>query len=314
MTAPRVVVTDFDYPNLDIERGVLESAGVDLESHCIKEGPELQAIVAEADGVIVQYARITRHVLDAMRRCRVIARYGVGLDTIDQPAARERGIRVHNVPDYCTEEVADHAMALMLSLLRGTHTLANEVAASRWSLASVRPLHRIRGQTLGLIGCGRIGSAVAVRAAGFGMRVIGFDPLLDSATLAERGIEAAPFERVLAEADVLSLHRPATLDALPSLGPDEFARVKPGVVLINTARGSLIDERALREAVLDGRVRAAGLDVLQVEPPGPESLASLPGVIVTPHAAWYSEESEVQLRTTVATLVRDAVLVPPATG
>jgi D-3-phosphoglycerate dehydrogenase / 2-oxoglutarate reductase len=312
VTAPRVVVTDFDYPDLDIERGVLESAGIDLESHHIKEGPELQAIVAEADGVIVQYARITRHVLDAMRRCRVIARYGVGLDTIDQPAAGERGIRVHNVPDYCTEEVADHAMALMLSLLRGTYTLANEVAAGRWSLASVRPLHRIRGQTLGLIGCGRIGSAVAVRAAGFGMRVIGFDPLLDSATLAERGIQAAPFERVLAEADVLSLHRPAALEAPPALGSDEFARVKPGVVLINTARGSLIDERALREAVLDDRVRAAGLDVLHVEPPGPESLASLPGVIVTPHAAWYSEESEVQLRTTVATLVRDAVLVPPA--
>jgi D-3-phosphoglycerate dehydrogenase / 2-oxoglutarate reductase len=102
VTAPRVVVTDFDYPDLDIERGVLESAGIDLESHHIKEGPELQAIVAEADGVIVQYARITRHVLDAMRRCRVIARYGVGLDTIDQPAAGERGIRVHNVPDYCT--------------------------------------------------------------------------------------------------------------------------------------------------------------------------------------------------------------------
>jgi D-3-phosphoglycerate dehydrogenase len=308
MSAPRVVVTDFDYPDLDIERAVLEPAGLVVETHHVKDGPELSAIVREADGLMVQYARITREVVAAMQRCKVIARYGVGLDTIDQAAAGERGIRVHNVPDYCTEEVADHTIALMLSLLRGVHTLATEVTAGTWSLASVRPLHRIRGQTLGLIGVGRIGSAVAARARPFGMRILGYDPNLDAATLAERGVQAASLEQVLGESDVVSLHRPASLDAPPAIGAAELAQVKSGVVLVNTARGSLIDEHALREALLSGRVRAAGLDVLRTEPPGPDSLARLPGVVVTPHAAWYSEESEVQMRTTVATIVRDALV------
>jgi D-3-phosphoglycerate dehydrogenase len=307
MSGRRVVITDVDYPDVAIERGILEAAGLALEVHQAKNGPALHEIVRQADGLIVQYARITREVLADMPRCRIIARYGVGLDTIDLEAAAERGITVHNVPDYCTEEVADHTLALLLAVLRGVHRLANAVAAGQWSLESARPLHRIRGLTLGLIGCGRIGTAVAVRGRAFGMRVLVFDPYLEAADLRARGAEPASLEQVLRESDVLSLHRPATLDSPPALGPAELAQVKRGVIVVNTARGSLIDEDALRAALADGRVRAAALDVLQTEPPGRGSLATVPGVVVTPHAAWYSEESEVQLRTTVATLVRDAL-------
>jgi D-3-phosphoglycerate dehydrogenase len=308
MPPPRVVVTDVDYPDLHIERAILDAAGIQLEVHQVQSGPRLLEIVREADALIVQYARITREVFASMQRCRMVARYGVGLDTIDLEAAAERGIPVRNVPDYCTEEVADHTLALMLAVLRGVHQLATDVAHGQWSLQPVRPLHRIRGLVLGLIGCGRIGTAVARRAAAFGMRVVAFDPLLDEAELRQRGVEPATFEHVLAVADVLSLHRPATLDGAPALGPAELAQTKPGVVIVNTARGTLIDEDALRAALAEGRVRAAALDVLRREPPAAPSLAALPGVIVTPHAAWYSEESERQLRTTVAELVRDAVL------
>jgi D-3-phosphoglycerate dehydrogenase len=139
------------------------------------------------------------------------------------------------------------------------------------------------------------------------MRVLAFDPYLEASDLRARGAEPAALEQVLRESDALSLHRPATLDSPPALGPAELAQVKRGVIVVNTARGSLIDEDALRAALADGRVRTAALDVLQTEPPGGGSLATVPGVLVTPHAAWYSEESEVQLRTTVATLVRDAL-------
>ena len=307
MSGGRVVITDVDYPDVAIERGILEAAGLELEVHQAKSGPALHEIVRQADGLIVQYARITRAVLADMPRCQIIARYGVGLDTIDLAAAAERGIAVHNVPDYCTEEVADHTLALLLAVLRGVHRLANAIEAGEWSLEAARPLHRMRGLTLGLIGCGRIGTAVASRGRAFGMRVLAFDPYLEAAELRARGVEPASLEHVLRASDVLSLHRPATLDSPPALGPAELAQVKPGVIVVNTARGSLIDEDALRAALGDGRVRAAALDVLQTEPPGPGSLASVPGVLVTPHAAWYSEESEVQLRTTVATLVRDAL-------
>jgi D-3-phosphoglycerate dehydrogenase len=308
MRRPRVVITDVDYPDVHIERAILEAAGIQLDVHQVQSGPQLLAIVREADALIVQYARITREVFAAMQRCRMVARYGVGLDTIDLQAAAERNIPIRNVPDYCTEEVADHTLALMLAVLRGVHQLATDVAHGQWSLQPVRPLHRIRGRVLGLLGCGRIGTAVAQRARAFGMRVIAFDPLLDEAALRARGVEPASLEQVLATADVLSLHRPATLDGAPALGAAELAQTKPGVVIVNTARGTLIDEDALRAALASGRVRAAALDVLRSEPPGAPSLAALPGVIVTPHAAWYSEESEVQLRTTVAELVRDAVL------
>jgi D-3-phosphoglycerate dehydrogenase len=307
MSQPRVVVTDIDYPDLSIERAILEPAGFLLDVPQVKSGPRLMDAVREADALIVQYARITREVLAELQHCRIIARYGVGLDTIDVAAAAERGIAVHNVPDYCTEEVADHTLALVLSVLRGVHALAEAVENGQWSLEHVRPLRRIRGLTIGLIGCGRIGSAVAVRAAAFGMRVLAYDPLLDAATVRERGAEPVSLERALAESDILSLHRPSTLDGGPAIGRAELRAVKPGVVVVNTARGPLIDEDALREALADGRVRAAALDVLRTEPPAAPSLVGLPNVLITPHAAWYSEQSEVQLRTTVATLVLDAL-------
>lgn len=308
MSRPRVVITDVDYPDVRIERSVLEPAGIQLDVCQVRSGPALQELARDADALIVQYARITRDVFAAMTHCRIVVRYGVGLDTIDLEAARDFGVDVRNVPDYCTEEVADHTLALMLAALRGVHVLASDVERGGWSLASARPLHRIRGLTLGVIGCGRIGSAVAVRARAFGMRVLAFDPLLSDQDLAGRGVQPATLEQVLGQSDVLSLHRPAVLGEAPAIGAAELAQVKRGVVLVNTARGTLIDEAALHAALLDGRVGTAALDVLQTEPPASRALLELPNVIVTPHAAWYSEESEVQLRTTVATLARDAVL------
>ncbi|MBV9170170.1 MAG: C-terminal binding protein, partial [Chloroflexi bacterium] len=267
MSAARAVITDIDYPDVDIEQAIFHAAGIALEVHQVKDGPRLVDLVREADGVIVQYARMTREVLSGMTRCRMVARYGVGLDTIDLAAAGELGIAVRNVPDYCTEEVADHALALMLAVLRGVHTLGNVVASGEWSLEAVRPLHRIRGLSLGLMGCGRIGTAMARRGTALGMRVLAFDPLLSDNQVRWRGASPVALEDLLRESDVLSLHRPAVLGEPPAIGAAELDRVKRGVLVVNTARGTLIDEGALRAALLDGQVGFAALDVLQTEPP-----------------------------------------------
>jgi len=173
---PRVVVTDADYPDLNIERGILEAEGIIVDVPQVKSGPRLIDATRDADGLIVQYARITREVIAALRHCRII------VPPIDLDAAADHGIAVHNVPDYCPEEVADHTLALMLAVLRGVHSLASAVESGQWSLEPVRPLRRIRGLRLGLIGCGRIGSAVAARGVALGMRVLAYNPLLDDAT------------------------------------------------------------------------------------------------------------------------------------
>jgi D-3-phosphoglycerate dehydrogenase len=231
----------------------------------------------------------------------------VGVDNVDVAAAAERGVWVANVPDYGTEEVADHAVALALTLLRGIPPLSASVRAGQWEYRVARPLRRLSELRFGVIGCGAIGSVAGRRAAAFGMDVVGVDAD-ENRPQPGSGIRRVTLDELLSTSDVISLHLGLTPETENLVDDGLLRRVKPGVVLVNTARGGLVDPSALLAALDDGRVRAAGLDVLATEPPDEvgRRLVAHERVVVTPHAAWYSEESFVSLKTEVA---REAVRV-----
>jgi D-3-phosphoglycerate dehydrogenase len=283
------------------EAAVLDAAGVPWRLEQCRTAADVVERAAGAAVLVNQYAPITAEVLDALPDVRLVVRYGVGVDTVDVPAAAERGVWVANVPDYGTQEVADHAVALALTLLRGIPALSASVRGGQWEYRVARPLRRLSELRFGLIGCGAIGSVAGQRAAAFGMDVVGVD--VDERRPAPgSGIRRVSLDELVASSDVISLHLGLTAETEHLVDDALLRRVKPGVVLVNTARGGLVDSVALLAALDDGRVRAAGLDVLATEPPDEvgRRLVEHERVVVTPHAAWYSEESFVSLKTEVA--------------
>jgi D-3-phosphoglycerate dehydrogenase len=288
-----VAVTDHVFPDLEQERTLLAEAGHELrfDSNAASVG-EVRAAVAGADAVLNCYARMPAEVIRGLDRCVVIARYGIGLDTVDLDQATAQGILVTNVPDYCIDEVSDHALALILSLARGVTLLDRKVRAGSWTPTDARPLHRLRGRTLGLIGFGRIARALASKMAPIGLRVVTTDPFVPDDAVRDAGAEPMSLEELLVVADVVSVHAPLTADSRHLIGAAELALMKPGAILVNTSRGPLVDLDALRAALAEDRLGGAGLDVLEVEPPAADDpLLHRDDVIVTPHAAFYSEES-----------------------
>jgi D-3-phosphoglycerate dehydrogenase len=280
------------FPDLGPERRVLEPEGIEVVDGTGLDPEARLAATLDADALLVQYSTLDADLVGRLRRCRVIGSYGVGYDQIDVAAAAARGIAVVHVPDYGTEEVSDHALCLLLGLARGLLGLQADVRAGGWDYAAAGPLHRLRGRTLGIVGLGRIGRRVAAKARAFGLRVVAADPYLTPSTFAEHGAEARPLERLLAEADFVSLHAPLNEETRGMLDARAFALMKPGACLVNTARGALVDEGALRAALDAGRLAGAGLDVLTEEPPAAgHPLLGHPRVLVTPHAAWYTEEA-----------------------
>ena len=294
-----VVITDCDHGDVDPERAVLDGHDVELKVLACRTPEEVAAQAGDADVLINQYVPITAAVLDALPRCRLVVRYGVGVDNVDLRAATERGVWVANVPDYGRDEVADHTLALALALLRGVVALDRSVRDGTWDLDPARPLRRLATFTWGVVGCGAIGTAVARRAAGLGMRVLGYDlPTVRS----EAPIERVPLEELLEEADLVSLHAALTPDTRHLVGAAALARMRPTAHLVNTARGGLVEEAALLAALDAGTLAGAALDVLEHEPPGELGwkLARHPRVVATPHAAWYSEEAFHTLKSEVA--------------
>jgi D-3-phosphoglycerate dehydrogenase / 2-oxoglutarate reductase len=294
-----VVITDCDHGDVDPELAVLDGHDVELRVLACRTPEEVAAQAGEADVLINQYVPITAAVLDALPRCRLVVRYGVGVDNVDLQAAAERGVWVANVPDYGRDEVADHTLALALALLRGVVALDRSVRDGTWDLDPARPLRRLATLTWGVVGCGAIGTAVAGRAAGLGMRVLGYDlPTVRS----EAPIERVPLEELLEEADLVSLHAALTPDTRHLVGAAALARMRPTAHLVNTARGGLVEEAALLAALDDGALAGAALDVLEHEPPDELGwrLARHPRVVATPHAAWYSEEAFHTLKSEVA--------------
>ena len=294
-----VVITDLDHDNVDPERSVLDGHEVELRVLQCRTPEEVAAQAGDADVLINQYVPITAEVLDAMPRCRLVVRYGVGVDNVDVEAATARGVWVANVPDYGRDEVADHTLALAMSALRGVAVLDRSVRDGVWGLDAARPLRRLSVLTWGVVGCGAIGPAVARRAAGLGMRVLGYDlPQVPS----EPPIERVPLNELLASSDLVSLHAALTPESHHLIGAEALGRMRPSAFLVNTARGGLVDTAALLAALDAGELAGAALDVLETEPPDDLGwrLARHPRVVVTPHAAWYSEEAFLTLKTEVA--------------
>jgi D-3-phosphoglycerate dehydrogenase len=310
MVQPKVVITDYDYGDVEIERAILEAAGARVVALQAKSEDELFEEARDCDAIMNQYARIGAATIARMERCRVIARYGVGVDIVDVEAATRKGILVTNVRDYCIDEVADHAIALWLALVRKLFVYNDATHRGVWRWQSGAPVHRVRGRIMGIVSFGKIGRAIAERARGFGVETLAYDPYIDDAIPKAHGARRVDKETILAASDYLMMQVPMTGETRHFLGEHELRLVKPGVVIVNTGRGPTIDNRALHRALIDGRVAAAGLDDPEEEPaklrnwnPADNPLFSHPHVIVTPHAAYYSEESIRIARETAASEV-----------
>jgi len=298
---PRVVITDCDHGTIAIEQEVLEGlAHIDL--HQRNDEAALLTFCLDADGIITQYGAFTRRVLQALRRCRVIARYGVGVDTIDLAAATERGIIVAFVPDYGTDEVSNHAAALILALHRRVLPLDREVRTGHWDFRVGAPIQRLTKHTLGIIGLGRIGTALATKLRPFGLTILATDPYRADWPAWVRRV---PLEDLLQASDIVSLHCPLTAETRHLIDASALRKMKPTAILVNTARGGVVDTEAVLQALRERWIAGAALDVQEAEPmPATHPLAGLDNVILTPHAAWYSEDSVVECKRKTALAVR----------
>lgn len=307
---PKVVITDFDYGDNDIEKAIIEAAGGRVVGLQAKSEEELFEHAEDCFAMINQYARVGAATIARMKTCKVIARYGVGVDIVDVNAATERGIMVTNVQDYCTDEVADHAISLWLTLARKLSDYNAATHKGIWKWQSARPVYRLRGRTLGIVSLGKIGRAIAERAKAFGVRIIAFDPYLDPAVARRHGVELVDKATLLARSNYILMQAPMTPETRHFLSDAEFAAMQPGTILVNTGRGPTVDNKALYRALTEGTLAGAGLDDPEEEPakranwdPADNPIFTLPNVIVTPHAAYYSEESIQQARETAASEV-----------
>jgi D-3-phosphoglycerate dehydrogenase len=275
-----------------IELGVLESAGVEVATCPGESREEILEHGRDCAAFFTSAGVFDGPLFDQLSGCQVVVRYGIGVDTIDVPAATARGVIVSNVPDAWYEEVADHTMALVLGLLRHLTIGDAHVRGGGWGLAPLRPTPKIRGLTLGIVGLGHIGQALASRALPFGFRVIACDPYVSAQDASRMPVELVAFEDLLAQSDVVSVNAPLTDETVGLFGGEAFRRMKPGAYFVNTSRGKIHDERALYEALTTGQIAGAGLDVFEVEPPDAKSpLLEMDSVIVTPHCAGLSEGS-----------------------
>jgi D-3-phosphoglycerate dehydrogenase len=305
---PLVVVTDYTFETLDVESHILRPLGCDVVSRRrTASAAELCQLVAEAEYVITQFAPLTAEVIAAMRKARLIVRYGVGVDNVDLEAARERRIPVCNVPDYCIDEVADHTLAFVLSLTRQVIPNSLGVRGGQWKLAvPLSAMRSLQSLTVGVVGFGRIGRAVVRRLLAFGCRVLVHDPVVPASTIQEAGCIAAGLPLLLADSDLVTLHCPSTPKTRRLINRETIAQMKPGALLINVGRGDLVEPTALIEALRSGHLSGAGLDVFDPEPVRADSpLLQLDNVVVSSHIASTSVQAARKLRETVAhTVVR----------
>ena len=305
---PAVLVTDYAWPSLDIEREVLAEAGAQLIVAETGDEAELAELAAGVDAILTCFRPVTAAVLDAAARCRVVARYGVGLDNIDTCRAAELGMLVTNVPDYCIEEVSDHAAALILALARNVVPFDRDIARGRWDNSARGPMHRLYGRTLGLVGYGAIGRRLAGKMRAFGMQVLAYSPSLRTSPGNGIGV-AASLDELLARADVVSLHVPLTPATRGLIDARALSRMRPGSYLVNTARGAIVETAALADALRSGHLGGAALDVLPAEPPDPgDPLFGAPNLIMTPHAAFVSVEAVAELQRKAASNVADVLV------
>jgi len=320
---PRVVITDLIADELAPEREVLDGVAR-VEALDVGREEELIGRIEDADAVMVYVLHLTRPTIERLERCRVIVRCGVGYDQIDGAFARERGIPLAHVPDYCTEEVADSALAMMLALTRGLTSQSSRLQASEasWSFREAGPLRRLRGRVLGLVGLGRIGTATALRARAFGMEVAYYDPYKPHGFDKALGLRRVDtLEELVRGSWILSLHCPLTPETRGMIDARTLSLLPPGAYLVNTARGAVLDTAAIPAAVESGRLAGVALDVLEHEPPAKDDPLirawrdprhpAHSRVLLTPHSAFYSEESRRESRTKAALACRRALAGEP---
>jgi D-3-phosphoglycerate dehydrogenase len=299
--APKFVITDHGFPTLDPENQVIQEAGGKLAAFQCRDEADVIRVAKDADALLVQFAPITRAVIQNLPVCRVIVRYGIGTDNVDLEAARNHGIVVCNVPDYCIDEVADHTLALALSLARQIPAIDWQVRHGVWNIVPPRPMFASRQMTFVTIGYGRIARAVLKRAQGFKFNLATCDPYLSSNIELPDEIQNLRADQALKTADILSLHLPLSKETHHFINAGSLSAMKSTAFLVNTARGGLVDTSALADALNRGQIAGAALDVFEKEPiDSDQPLKNCANALLTSHVGWYSESSGPKLQRMVA--------------
>ncbi len=307
----KVIITDHGFPNIDYERGVIEPAGFELEAiqPICKTEDDIIRTCGSADVLLVQWAPVTRRVLEALPKVRCIVRYGVGVNNFDLDAAKNLGVVAANVPDFCVEEVANHALAMILSLCRRIPQDHNQIVKGGWGVNPFRPIPALTDLTLGLVSFGKIARNLARKASMLGFSILAHDPFLKPEVFAEYKAKPVGFKELLAQSDIVSLHCPLVKETTHLIDANALGLMKPGAILINTSRGPVVDEPALIDALKAGHLGGAGLDVFEAEPlPAGSPLRDFQNVILTSHAAPVSEKAVVMLQTKAGEAARDFLL------
>src|SRR5258708_14465705 len=301
MAGPVIAVTDSVFPTLDPAKAAVAKLNPMFRMSKSANADDILSVAKDADAILVTYAKLTREILSQLTKCKAIGRFGLGVDNIDLPAAKEKGIAVNYVPDYCIREVSDHAMALLLALIRKIPLSNKLVQSGRWEMPAVVPIRRIEGTVLGLIGFGHIPRLVAPKAQAFGIKVIAHDPYAKPEAFKAAGVEGVDLDTLLKTSDYVSMHAPLLPATRGLMNAAAFAKMKKGAYVVNTARGPLIDDPPLIAALHPGHVGGAGLDVVATEPLAKDSpLLGRDNVIISPHTAFYSIEALEELQSKCA--------------
>lgn len=292
MTKFRVIVTDHGFPNLRHEEEILTAMGAELVVHQCKTPADVIAAAKNADALLVQWAPVNAEVIAALTQCRVIVRYGIGVDNVDIAAAKARGIAVCNVPDYGVHEVAEHAVSLAVALTRQLPQIDARLRGGKWKITPDRPMPSLREMTFATAGFGRIARSAHHMIRGFGSKRIAYDPFVPADIMKMEGVEKVERDDLFTRADILSLHLPLTAETKHFVSASRLAEMKKTAIIVNTARGPLVDTVALAAALTAGAIGGAGLDVFEQEPlPADHPLIKAPSSLITSHVAWYSESS-----------------------
>ena len=316
----KVVVTDYIEDNLDMEAGKLTAEGIDFACHQLKFRPEDEVVeaIGDADVVVVNMVKMTDSLLARLPRCKLLIRHGIGYDNVDVAACTRHGIQFAYQPDYCTIDVAEHAIALIFACARkvvlSRRTLENSSASGQWDFSDVFPVYRMQGKTLGILGVGRIGSLVCEKLRTFGFRIVGCDPYLSDERRAKlTDLEWVERDRLFAESDFVTVHTPLNDETRHIVNAETLALMKPTAYVVNTSRGPMIDDAALAQAVRSGAIAGAAIDVFDVEPPPPDHpFFGIPNITLTPHMGWASEESGWAIRESILNDIRAFAASRPA--
>ena len=294
---PKVLITDYGFPNLEPEMAVFNQAGIEVVTAQCKTEEEVIVAAQGCDALLVQWAPVRERVAAALPDCKLVVRYGIGVDNLDIPALKAHGKAVAYVPDYCIDEVADHAVALSLALARQLPQTHARTLSGTWKITPPAPMPAFRKMTFATLGYGRIARAILDRVRPFGFRLVAHDPYVDPTDMQAAGVMGMDLDSIFSEADILSLHAPLSDTTRHLVNMERLRSMKPTAIIINTARGPLIDTPALAQALHDGVIGGAGIDVYEKEPlEDDHPLRTAPNTILTSHTAWYSQESVPELQ------------------